>query len=86
MPTPTPSRPASKRRQSVRKRRFYSSDMSEFILPYNVVRQADQPEEMLLTFLQSTYEAAANLEKWDRGLSGAAARFVDMNKSCRTPH
>ncbi|MGO9566948.1 MAG: DUF5996 family protein, partial [Desulfomonilaceae bacterium] len=37
-----------------------------FILPYDVVRRADKPEEMLLAFLQSTYDAAANLGKWDR--------------------
>ena len=48
------------------KEAFYSSEMSEFILPYDVVRRADQPEEVLLDFLQSTYEAAANLGKWDR--------------------
>ena len=48
------------------KEAFYSSEMSEFILPYEVVRKADQPEPMLLAFLQSTYEAAANLGKWDR--------------------
>jgi Family of unknown function (DUF5996) len=41
--------------------------MREFILPYEVVRQAADPEAMLLTFLQSTYEAAANLAHWDRG-------------------
>jgi Family of unknown function (DUF5996) len=48
------------------KEAFYGADMSEFILPYEAVRKADQPEEMLLAFLQSTYEAAANLGKWDR--------------------
>jgi hypothetical protein len=48
------------------KEAFYSSEMSEFILPYDVVRRADQPDEMLLAFLQSTYDAAANLGKWDR--------------------
>jgi hypothetical protein len=40
--------------------------MGEFILPYEAVRQADNPDEMLLTFLQSTYDAAANLGNWDR--------------------
>jgi hypothetical protein len=48
------------------KEAFYSSQMQEFILPYEAVRQADAPDEMLLTFLQSTYEAAANLGNWDR--------------------
>jgi hypothetical protein len=45
---------------------FYSSEMQEFILPYEAVRQADDPDAMLLAFLQSTYEAAANLGHWDR--------------------
>jgi Family of unknown function (DUF5996) len=45
---------------------FYSSDMREFILPYNAVRHADIPDEVLLEFLQSTYEAAANRGNWER--------------------
>ncbi len=48
------------------KEAYYSTEMSEFILPYEVVRGSEQPDEMLLAFLQSTYEAAANLGKWDR--------------------
>jgi hypothetical protein len=46
---------------------FYSTDLGEFILPYDAVRQAESPESTLLDFLQSTYEAAANLANWDRG-------------------
>jgi hypothetical protein len=45
---------------------FYSTDLKEFILPYDVVRTAPSPDEALLAFAQSTYEAAANLGKWDR--------------------
>lgn len=45
---------------------FYSEDMREFLLPYEVVRTATSPDEALLSFLQSTYEAAAILGKWDR--------------------
>ena len=45
---------------------FYSTDFGEFILPYDLVRQAADPDAVLLEFLQSTYEAAANLAKWDR--------------------
>lgn len=45
---------------------FYSQDLREFILPYDTVRQAEQPEETLMQFLQSTYEAGANLGGWDR--------------------
>ena len=50
------------------KEAFYNAQMREFVLPYETVRQAADPEAMLLTFLQSTYEAAANLAHWDRGL------------------
>ncbi|HVP29354.1 MAG TPA: DUF5996 family protein [Myxococcota bacterium] len=45
---------------------FYSTDLREFILPYDVVRQAASPDDVLLDFLQTTYEAAANLAAWDR--------------------
>jgi hypothetical protein len=47
---------------------FYSSEIGEFILPYDAVRQAERPREFLLEFLQSTYVAAADLGKWDRTL------------------
>lgn len=45
---------------------FYSSQMGEFVLPYEVVRQAEDPDAVLLAFLQSTYDAAANLARWNR--------------------
>jgi hypothetical protein len=45
---------------------FYSREMSEFFLMYEDVRQADNPAETLMDFLNSTYEAAANLAKWNR--------------------
>ena len=45
---------------------FYNPETSGFILLYDDVRQADSPDEMLMDFLQSTYEAGANLAKWDR--------------------
>jgi hypothetical protein len=45
---------------------FYSTDLGEFILPYDEVRNAQSPEDILLDFLQTTYEAAAELAKWDR--------------------
>jgi hypothetical protein len=47
---------------------FYSPDLREFILPYDVVRQSQSPDETLLAFLQTTYEAAADFANWDRGL------------------
>ena len=45
---------------------FYSNDLGEFLLPYDEVRTSDDPDAALLGFLQSTYEAAADLSKWDR--------------------
>ena len=47
-------------------RAFYSQELSEFILLYEDVRHAESPKEALMEFLQSTYEAGANLAKWDR--------------------
>ena len=44
----------------------YSSEMSEFVLPYDDVRQSSSPDESLLEFMQSTYEAGATLAQWDR--------------------
>jgi hypothetical protein len=45
---------------------FYHTEMGEFLLPYDVVRNANSPDEVLLSFLQTTYEAAATCAKWDR--------------------
>jgi Family of unknown function (DUF5996) len=45
---------------------FFSKTLSEFILPYDAVRAAADPSRALMDFLQSTYEAAANLGRWDR--------------------
>jgi hypothetical protein len=45
---------------------FYSVHLREFILPYDEVRHARSPDDTLLDFLQTTYEAAANLAQWDR--------------------
>ncbi len=44
----------------------YEKDLGQFILPYDAVRQAPDPDVLLLGFLQETYEAAADLAKWDR--------------------
>lgn len=46
---------------------FYSKDMGEFLLPYDAVQQAGNPEAALMTFLESTYRAAADLGGWDAG-------------------
>jgi hypothetical protein len=44
----------------------FHTGLGEFILPYEAVRTARNPDETLLAFLQSTYEAAANLAAWER--------------------
>jgi hypothetical protein len=45
---------------------FYSGEKNEFFLMYDDVRLAHSPEQALLEFCQSTYEAGANLGHWDR--------------------
>ena len=47
------------------KEAFYHTEMSEFLLPYDVIRTANS-DDVLLAFLQSTYEAAATCAKWNR--------------------
>jgi uncharacterized protein DUF5996 len=44
----------------------YSKDVGQFLLDYDAVRTAASPDEALLDFLQTTYEAAANKGGWDR--------------------
>jgi hypothetical protein len=53
---------------------YYHKDLREFILPYEAVRTADEPDAVLMEFLQSTYEAAADRGRWDRG---ALERMAD---------
>jgi hypothetical protein len=45
---------------------FYSTAMKEFILLYEDVRNSDSPDQALMEFLESTYEAGVRLAKWDR--------------------
>ena len=45
---------------------YYDPAYREFLLPYAAVRQARDPDAMLLRFFQSTYDAAADLGGWDR--------------------
>ena len=45
---------------------FFSPEKGEFFLPYEVVRTAADPRQVLLDFAQSTYEAVAHLAHWDR--------------------
>ena len=45
---------------------FYDTEMKEFFLMYDDVRKAERPAETLMEFLQSTYDAGANLGHWNR--------------------
>jgi hypothetical protein len=48
------------------KEAFFSEQLGEFLLPYDVVRNSRDPQGTLLAFLSSTYEAAASASNWDR--------------------
>jgi hypothetical protein len=56
-------------KDSVIKPKFagYDNGLGEYIMKYEDMRTAEEPDEMLRTFLQSTYDSAADLGKWDRG-------------------
>ena len=45
---------------------FYSADFRQFLLPYEAVRTAPDPDATVLGFLQTTYDAAADKGHWDR--------------------
>ena len=46
----------------------YHPGLGEFVLPYDIVRRAESPDDTLLEFLETTYQAAARLSGWDRDL------------------
>ena len=45
---------------------FFHTELGEFVLPYEAVREAEQPAQLLLAFLHSTYQAAANAANWNQ--------------------
>lgn len=59
--------PAGFNKQPVQPEAAYFHDkLGEFVLPYEAVRTANNPAQALLSFLQTTYDAAATLSHWDR--------------------
>ena len=66
IPTPIRRRRVLRRREVKPDAAFFSKELGEFILPYDAVRTARDPDATLMEFLQSTYAAAADLAKWDR--------------------
>ncbi len=60
---------------------FFSTELGEFVLPYDAVRTAADPDRALASFLQSTYEAAANAAGWDRAALDCAPGQVGIPRS-----
>jgi len=58
--------PAGFKTAQVRPEKAFYSPLGEFLLMYDDVRQSTEPEKLLMEFLQSTYEAGANLGNWPR--------------------
>ena len=53
---------------------LWSTEMGEWLLPYEAVRSADDPDAALMRFLQTTYRAAADLGRWDSALECALGK------------
>lgn len=53
---------------------YFDDALGEFILPYAAVRSAEDPDALLLSFFESTYQAAADLGRWDRDALETAPR------------
>lgn len=54
---------------------FWSPEMGEWFLPYEAVRAAEDPDAALMGFLQSTYDAVADLAQWDRAMLEVSEGF-----------
>lgn len=70
--------PTGFRDRAVTSGAYFDDKLAEFILPYETVRTAADPEALVLDFLTTTYEAAADAARWDRAhldcASGVAGR------------
>jgi len=62
---------------------FFSEALGEFLLPYDAVRTAADPDAVLLAFLNSTYEAAARTGNWDRAALECAPGIPGLSKPPR---
>jgi hypothetical protein len=61
----------------------YRLDLSEFVLPYEAVRTAPDPDELILDFFHSTYEVGATLGEWDRSALERQDPFAHRNGAQR---
>ena len=80
--------PAGFRERPVAPGAYYDLTLGEFILPYDTVRSAPEPETLLLDFLSTTYAAAADAGEWDRAAlecALGAPRRVRPLSGTRTP-
>lgn len=64
---------------------FFSESLGEFLLPYDAVRAASDPDAALLAFLQSTYEAAAGAGGWDRAALECAPGLPGIPRPLHAP-
>jgi Family of unknown function (DUF5996) len=64
---------------------FYSAELHEFLLPYDAVRTAADPDAALMAFLMSSYDAAASLGKWDRGALECAVGVPGIPRAVSPP-
>ena len=62
---------------------YYHQQMREWFLPYEAVRSASDPDRAVLEFLQSTYEAGADLAKWDRAALERPAGWTPPRSAAR---
>ena len=65
-PTPTPSPTATAHQPIAPSAARFDDSLGEFVLPYEIVRTAPDPDAVLLDFLRTTYAAAADTARWNR--------------------
>ncbi|MEJ0038710.1 MAG: DUF5996 family protein [Gammaproteobacteria bacterium] len=63
---------------------FFSESLGEFLLPYEAVRTAENPDATLLSFFETTYEAAARTAKWDRAALECAVGKAGVPRDWRS--
>jgi hypothetical protein len=63
---------------------FYHNDLHEFILPYETVRTSLDPAATLMSFLESSYRAAANLGRWDREILDVGPHLIKLRQINRS--
>lgn len=68
------------------KEAFYHTTLREFLLPYNVVIKSEDPRDMLMTFLESSYRAAVNAAGWDRDILEVSPQFLKLKEISEERH